>query len=60
MRRGLVYLFAVMDWASRRVLAWHLSNSLTADFCVDAVALPNLSRYYKRPCKNEVTGCLLL
>jgi len=32
MKRGFVYLFAVMDWASRRVLAWRLSNTLTTDF----------------------------
>ena len=37
MRRGFVYLAAVLDWATRRVLAWRLSNTLTADFCVDAV-----------------------
>jgi putative transposase len=37
MRRGFLYLFAVIDWYSRRVLAWRLSNTLTTDFCVDAV-----------------------
>jgi len=37
MRRGFVYLFAVMDWASRRVLSWRLSNTLTTDFCLEAV-----------------------
>lgn len=37
MRRGFVYLFAVLDWASRRVLAWRLANTLTTDFCLDAV-----------------------
>ena len=37
MRRGFVYLFAILDWASRRVLAWRLSNTLTTDFCLDAV-----------------------
>ena len=37
MQRGFVYLFAVLDWASRRVLAWRLSNTLTTDFCLDAV-----------------------
>ncbi len=37
MRRGFVYLFAVLDWASRRVLAWRLSNTLTTDFCLEAV-----------------------
>jgi len=37
MRRGFVYLFAVMDWASRRILSWRLSNTLTTDFCMEAV-----------------------
>jgi putative transposase len=37
MRRGFLYLFAVLDWATRRVLAWRLSNTLTTDFCIDAV-----------------------
>lgn len=37
MRRGFVYLFAVLDWASRQVLGWRLSNTLTTDFCLDAV-----------------------
>jgi len=37
MRRGFVYLVAVMDWATRRVLAWRISNSLTVDFCLEAV-----------------------
>lgn len=37
MRRGFVYLVAIVDWYSRRVLAWRLSNTLTTDFCVDAL-----------------------
>lgn len=37
MTRGFVYLFAVMDWASRRALSWRLSNTLTTDFCMEAV-----------------------
>lgn len=37
MRRGFLYLFAILDWATRRVLAWRLSNTLTTDFCIDAV-----------------------
>ena len=37
MKRGFVYLFAVMDWASRRVLSWRVSNTLTTDFCIEAV-----------------------
>ena len=35
--RGCVYFFAVLDWASRRVLAWRLSNTLTTDCCIEAV-----------------------
>lgn len=37
MARGFVYLVAVMDWFTRKVLAWRLSNSLSADFCVEAL-----------------------
>jgi putative transposase len=35
--RGFLYLVAVMDWASRAVLAWRLSNTLDASFCVAAL-----------------------
>jgi putative transposase len=37
MARGFVYLFAVIDVYSRKILAWRISNSLTADFCVEAL-----------------------
>jgi len=37
MARGFCYLTAVMDWASRRVLSWRVSNTLDADFCIDAL-----------------------
>lgn len=37
MRRGFCYLVAVMDWASRRVLSWRLSNTLDASFCIEAL-----------------------
>jgi putative transposase len=37
MAHGFLYLFAVLDWATRKVLAWRLSNSMTPDFCIDAV-----------------------
>ena len=37
MARGFCYLMAVMDWASRRVLAWRLSNTLDASFCTEAL-----------------------
>jgi len=38
MNRGFMYLVAVMDWHSRKVLSWRVSNTLDADFCVAAVA----------------------
>ena len=37
LRRGYLYLVAVMDWFSRHVLAWRLSNTLDAAFCVEAL-----------------------
>jgi putative transposase len=37
MARGFVYLAVVMDWFARRILAWRLSNTMEASFCVDAV-----------------------
>ncbi|QQS53889.1 MAG: DDE-type integrase/transposase/recombinase [Candidatus Competibacteraceae bacterium] len=37
MRKGFVYLAAVLDWATRRVLSWRLSNSMTTDFRIEAV-----------------------
>ena len=37
MARGFCYLMAIMDWASRKVLAWRLSNTLNASFCTEAL-----------------------
>jgi putative transposase len=37
MRHGFLYLVAVLDWATRRVLAWRLSNTLTTDCCLGAL-----------------------
>jgi putative transposase len=37
MRRGFLYLVAVIDWATRKVLAWRLSNTMDADVCVAAL-----------------------
>ena len=37
MRRGFLYFVAVMDWASRKVLAWRLSNTLDVEFCIEAL-----------------------
>jgi putative transposase len=37
MAKGFVYLVAIMDWYSRKVLAWRVSNTMDSDFCVDAL-----------------------
>jgi putative transposase len=37
MARGFVYLAAVVDWSTRRVLAWRLSITMEVDFCIEAV-----------------------
>lgn len=47
LRKGFLYLVAIMDWASRKVLSWRLSNSLDADFCV--AALKEALTKYGRP-----------
>jgi len=56
MTRGFVYLFAVLDWASRRVLAWRLSNTLTTDFCLDAVQ-EAITQYGTPDIFNTDQGC---
>jgi len=47
MAHGFLYLMAILDVASRKVLAWRLSNTLSADFCVEA--LEEALRKYGRP-----------
>jgi putative transposase len=44
MRRGFLYLVAIMDWATRKALAWRLSNTMDASFCVLALE-EALTRY---------------
>ena len=44
LQRGCLDLVAVMDWASRKVLSWRLSNTLDASFCVEALR-EALARY---------------
>jgi putative transposase len=45
--RGFAYLVAIMDWCSRRVLSWRLSNTLDSSFCVEA--LNEALRHFARP-----------
>ncbi len=44
MAHGFVYLIVILDWYSRRILAWRLSNSLTPQFCIEALQ-EALTRY---------------
>ena len=37
MAKGFMYLLAIMDWHSRRVLSWRVSNTLDTDFCIEAL-----------------------
>ena len=55
MRRGFLYLVAVMDWASRKVLAWRLSNTMEAEFCVAALE-EAIARYDKPEIFNTDQG----
>ena len=56
MKRGFVYLFAVVDWASRKVLSWRLSNTLTTDFCIEAVE-EAMKKYGTPEIFNTEQGC---
>ncbi|BAQ68836.1 transposase [Rhodovulum sulfidophilum] len=52
MRRGFLYLVAIMDWATRRVLSWRLSNTMAPDtmdpeFCIEA--MEDAFRLHGRP-----------
>jgi len=53
--RGFLYLVAIMDWATRHVLAWRLSNTLDAGFCVEALT-EALARYGKPGIFNTDQG----
>ena len=55
MRRGIVYLIAVIDWYSRKVLSWRVSNTMTTDFCLDAVR-DAMARYGKPEIFNTDQG----
>lgn len=55
MRHGFLYLVAIMDWATRKVLAWRLSNTMDAGFCVAALE-DALSRFGKPEIFNTDQG----
>jgi putative transposase len=55
MAKGFLYLVVIMDWVSRAVLAWRLSNTLDADFCVEALE-EALARYGRPEIFNTDQG----
>lgn len=55
MQRGFLYLVAIMDWFSRKVLSWRVSNSMEADFCVEALK-EAIARYGKPEIMNSDQG----
>ena len=55
MARGFVYLVAIVDWFTRRVLAWRVSISLDAEFCIEALE-EALARYGKPAIFNSDQG----
>ena len=55
MAKGFLYLVVIMDWVSRAVLAWRLSNTLGAEFCVEALE-EALSRYGRPEVFNTDQG----
>ena len=67
MRKGHFYLVAIMDWYSRKVLSWRISNAMEVDFCLEALSEALLT--YQKPeifnsdqgsqfTANEFTKCL--
>lgn len=56
MRKGFLYLVAIMDWYSRKILSWKLSNSLDANFCVEALE-EAIERYGRPEIFNSDQGC---
>ena len=55
MSRGFLYLVAIMDWATRHVLSWRLSNTMDAGFCVEALN-EALARYGRPEIFNTDQG----
>ena len=55
MRRGHMYLVAVMDWHSRKVLSWRISNTLDTEFCLEAL-VEALSRFGRPEIFNTDQG----
>lgn len=56
MKKGFIYLVAIMDWHSRKILSWRISNTLDTGFCIEALE-EALSKYGKPEIFNSDQGC---
>jgi putative transposase len=60
-KRGLLYLVAIMDWQSRKVLSWRLSNTMATHFCVEvleeALALHGAPELFNTHQGSQFTSC---
>jgi putative transposase len=56
MKKGFIYLVGIMDWYSRKILSWRVSNTLDTGFCIEALE-EALTRYGKPEIFNSDQGC---
>jgi putative transposase len=59
MAKGFVYLVVMMDWASRKALAWRVSSTMSTDACTDALE-EAIARYGRKHPLSTVIDCLML
>ena len=64
MKKGFLYLVAIIDWYSRKVLSWRLSNSMDVSFCLEAleeaITLYTVNRRYSTQIKDHNLPLLIL
>ena len=56
MRKGFIYLVGIMDWYSRKILSWRISNTMDTSFCIEALE-EALSKHGKPEIFNSDQGC---
>ncbi len=56
MAQGFLYLIAIMDWYSRYVLSWRLSNTLDVGFCLEALETATAIREHSLQANNGLAG----
>jgi len=56
MKKGFIYLVGIMDWYSRKILSWRVSNTMDTSFCIEALE-EALTKYGKPEIFNSDQGC---